>query len=132
MYTPYIDYDYYVNVYGGTVLTPETAEKFFIEASRIIDSLTYCRVKKIGLDKCSEWEQDIVKECTAEISDFYFTNKEDLTTLLNEYDINGVKMKFGNANGNISIINGITILNSIYAKLSQTRFTNPTLGVFYC
>lgn len=129
MYAPYVDYDYYVNVYGGSVLPEEQANRIFIEASRMIDTLTFCRIKNLGLDKCSEWEQEIIKEVCCEIAEFNYQNKADLTTLLNEYEINGVRMKWGTAGGNISIINGITILNATYSKLCQTRFTTPILGL---
>ena len=95
----------------------------------IIDSLTYNRIKT--LEKCSDFEKDIIQTVCCEIADFQFENKEELQSVINQYSINGVSITFGQTNNNIKNINGFTILNSSYEKLCNTRFTQQNIGVCY-
>lgn len=125
----YSTVEFYQENYGTITDTTEIAKQLK-NASRIIDILTYNRLRVVYPEKCSEWEKEILSEVCCEIADFYYTNGKDLTTLLNKYSLNGVSMEWGKANANIYVINGITILRTTYSKLNQTRFTNRTLTCF--
>lgn len=125
----YSTVEFYQENYGTITDTTEIAKQLN-NASRIIDILTYNRLRAVYPEKCSEWEIEILSEVCCEIADFYYTNGKDLTTLLNKYSLNGVSMEWGKANANIDVINGITILRTTYSKLNQTRFTNRTLTCF--
>lgn len=123
----YATVDFYLNVYNGKMTDQEEIERQLTEASTIIDILTFQRIRHIGLEKCSQWERGVFAEVCCEIADFYKENSESLDTLLNKYSINGVTMEFGQQNGNIVILNGVTVPRLTYTKLSQTRFANLTL-----
>lgn len=123
----YATTDFYINEYKGKMNDQEEIERQLKEASRIIDILTFNRLHREYPNRCSEWEKEILAEVACEIADFYKENSEDLNTLLNKYSINGVTMEFGQSNGNITILNGVTVPRLTYTKLSQTRFANLTL-----
>ena len=121
----YATVEFYIDTYMSEVMDDEEIiERQLKNASRIIDILTFNRIKRYGFEKCSDWEKEIISEVCCEIADFYFENAEDLTTLLNRYTINGVTVEFGNTNANIVNLNGITIPRITYSKLSQTRFAS--------
>lgn len=123
----YVDSDYYKNTYKGTLITDEELDKMLKEASQKVDVLTFNRIRKFGFEKCSEYEKEVIKEVVCQIADFYKENEEDLKTLLSEYGLNGVTMKFGQNNNNIINTNGITILRSTYQLLSTLRFASLSM-----
>lgn len=123
----YVDSDYYKNTYKGTLITDEELDKMLKEASQKVDVLTFNRIRKFGFEKCSEYEKEVIKEVVCQIADFYKENEEDLKTLLSEYSLNGVTMKFGQNNNNIINTNGITILRSTYQLLSTLRFASLSM-----
>lgn len=125
----YADNEYYKTVYLGTNITDETElTRALKDASDKIDTLTFNRVYILGIDKCTIYEQKIIKDVCCEIADFYFKNKSDLTTIINKYSLNGVSIEYGTPNNNITNINGITILKSSYQKLATLRFSYLGLG----
>lgn len=124
----YVDSNYYKEVYKGLSIDDEELEKRLKEASQKVDVLTFNRVRNLGFENCSDFEKEIIREVTCQIVDFYKENEDDLKTLLNEYSINGVTMKFGESNNNIVNVNGITILRSTYQLLNTTRFTSLNLN----
>ena len=123
----YVNSEFYKETYKGTLISDEELDKMLKEASQKIDVLTFNRIKKIGFENCSEYEKEIIQEVVCQIADFYKENEEDLKTLLNEYSLNGVTMKFGQSNNNIINVNGITILRSAYQLLSTTRFASLSM-----
>ena len=124
----YADSSYYKDEYKGSIISEEELEKRLKEASQKVDVLTFNRIKKVGFENCSNYEKEIIKEVVCQISDFYKENEDDLKTLLNEYSINGVSMKFGESNNNIINVNGITILRSTYQLLNTLRFCSLQIG----
>lgn len=120
----YADLDFYKNKYKGSIVKDEDIVKFLEDASLKIDILTYNRIRALGFENCSDFESNIIKIVNCEIADFYFKNKDDLETIINEYSINGVSVKYGITNNNIININSITLLRSTYQKLNMTRFTS--------
>ena len=58
----YADFEYYTNVYKGT-MPEEEAVKALKQAERHIDTLTYNRIKKCKFEGLTEFQQGIVKEC---------------------------------------------------------------------
>lgn len=120
----YSSIDYYRNTYNGTAIESDSDILRFLEdASLKIDILTYNRIRKLGIENCSEWEQEIIKKVECIIADFYFKNSSDLETIINTYSINGVSIKYGETNANITNVNGVTIPRFAYELLNMTRFT---------
>ena len=60
----YVDSDYYLNTYKGTVMTSEEdINKQLEKASLHIDSLTYNRIVARGFDNgLTSFQQDIIKQ----------------------------------------------------------------------
>lgn len=127
----YATVEYYIDEYMSEVMDDEEViEKKLKEASRIIDILTFNRIRHVGFEKLTEWEQEIVQECTCEIADFYYENEEELSTIINKYSINSVSIEYGKESSNVAIVNGISIPRITYSKLEQLRFSTLNLCYF--
>jgi hypothetical protein len=128
MYQPYLTYDEYTAM-GGTLLTSENAISQLKKASRQIDSLTYNRILKYGFNKLSDFQQEVIKEVTKILVDFYIENDEVLTTVLKNYSINGVSMSLDGFNVNVTFKNGIALPASEYELLMQTGLTTGSFCI---
>lgn len=120
----YVDSDYYLNTYKGTVMTSEEdINKQLEKASLHIDSLTYNRIVARGFDNgLTSFQQDIVKRVVCELADFEFENADVLETTLSNYSINSVSMSFEKS-WNVEIVNGVAIPKQSYHILGQTGLT---------
>lgn len=122
----YVDIDYYIEN-DGSITDTSIIDKFLTKAEGIVNNLTYQRITQIGFLNCSEWEQEIIKECVCEIADFQYMFKDILNSVSQNYSINGVSMTI-NPGQNYLIINGYAIPNETYNKLLQTRFACQNFG----
>ena len=123
MYTPYLTYEEYTEM-GGNTLPQNEASNFLKRASREIDSLTFNRILQFGgIDKLTDFQKEIIKECTAAIADFDYDNFDMLNSAYKSYSINGVSMTFGDGLA-VANISGIFVPTSTYRFLSQTGLTN--------
>lgn len=124
----YIDLNEMIEQIGRDVVPAEYAMKFIHSASRHIDTLTFGRIRKYGFDNLSEFQRDIIKECTAQLAKFEYENDDMITSFLSSYSINGVSMTFGN-NWNIKVQNGVCVSTDIFNLLSQTGLTTLNLCI---
>ena len=99
----YVDYDYYINTYGGTMITAETAEKSFLRASRAVDTLTFCRTNSRPFEEFSSFQADVIKRVVCELAEWQTENADIINSPYSSYSINGVSASWGNAK-NISKI----------------------------
>lgn len=128
-YEPYVDYTFYINEYGGTVLTDENvANKFLKLASRHIDSLTYNRIVGRGFDNLTEFQRGIIQEVCCSMAEFDYENEDMINSILTSYGINGVSMTFGEG-WNLVCQSGVAIKRDTYELLSQTGLCCRSLGV---
>lgn len=114
---PYIDYNEYLDM-GYSIIPQDTANSYLLKASLSIDTLTFNRIKS-RYDKLTDRQLEIIKYVTAELANFLFENESLLDTILQEYSINGVSMKFGSS-WNVKIVNGVAIKRDLYNVLAQT------------
>lgn len=114
---PYIDYNEYLDM-GYGIIPQDTANSYLLKASLSIDTLTFNRIKS-RYDKLTDRQLEIIKYVTAELANFLFENESVLDTILQEYSINGVSMKFGSS-WNVKIVNGVAIKRDLYNVLAQT------------
>lgn len=115
----YADEEYYTTVYGGTLIDKESLEQQINKASRQIDTLTFCRIRGIGFDNLTEFQQEQIQYVTCLLADFLYENQDELETMLASYGINGVSMAF--AEGvNMKKVQGIILRSDIYAELEKT------------
>jgi len=117
----YADYDYYVNTYGGTVLTDEdTANVALTKSSDTIDALTYCRITAAGgIDELTEFQQEVIRDVCCKLADWQTENSEYLDSPLSSYTINGVSVNFSGSS--VTEVLGIKIPAVLYAKLKSTN-----------
>lgn len=97
----------------------EKIDKYLLEASRNVDSLSYNRVVGIGFANLSPHQQEIVKEVVCCHANFLFENEDEINTVLTSYSINGVSAQFGSS-WNVKIHNGVAMKRDIYTLLSQS------------
>lgn len=119
MYEAYVSYAEYVER-GGTILNEADANKYLIDASRKIDTLTYNRILDRGWDALTEFQQEIIQEVVCSLAEFTFQNADLINAALSSYSINGVSMSFNGSGYTAKVINGVAILQADYTKLRQT------------
>lgn len=115
----YADEVYYRDDYGGTLVPSEDLKKQLNKASRQVDTLTFCRIRSIGFEHLTEFQQDQIRYTVCLLTDFLYENADELETMLTSYSINGTSMSFA-IGQNIMQVQGILIRSDIYAELQKT------------
>lgn len=118
-YEPYVDLNYYKNIFKGNVIPDEEVEKQLRQSSRHIDSLTYNRIVGRGFSGLTAFQQDVIKEVVCLQAEFEYENADELETILSSYSINGVSAQFGNS-WNVFTEKGIAMKRDVYTMLCQT------------
>lgn len=119
----YADYSYYVNTYGGNIITAESAPKTLQNASDAIDSLTYCRIVESGLEGLTGFQKGIVQRVTCGLAEWQTENADILALPYSSYSINGIAATLGG--GTVKTINGVMIPQHLYADLVKTGLCFP-------
>lgn len=120
----YVTYEYYINTYGGSIITAENASKTLHTASLAVDSLTYCRIASCGLDGLTAHQKSIVRWVVCALADWQTENADIINSPYSSYSINGVSATWGTGAG-VKRINGVLIPHSIYAELLKTGLCYP-------
>lgn len=118
-YEPYVTPDYYKNTYNGSIIPEEDLEKVLRTASRHIDSLTYNRIVGRGFSNLTDFQQDVIREVVCQQAEFEHENADEISTVLQNYSINGVSAQFGSS-WNVFTGKGVAMRRDVYALLSQT------------
>lgn len=115
----YVDKAYYTDVYKGGVIPTDEIDKALKKASRHTDTLTFNRIKGVGFENLTPFQQEIIKEVNCELADFEYDNAELIENVLSSYSINGVSMNFGGS-WNVQLIKGVAIPTQLHETLKQT------------
>ena len=115
----YADKEYYTDTYGGSLIGEEELTRQLNKASRQIDTLTFCRIREIGFERLTAFQQDQIQYVTCLLADFIYENRDELESMLSSYGINGVSMTFSNGI-NVTKVQGVMIRTDIYAELEKT------------
>lgn len=118
MYEPYVTATEYTQ-FGYTDIPADDLNKYLIEASRNVDTLTFNRIVAIGFDKLTEFQQSIIKEVVCKQANFLYDNADAIASILNSYSINSVSMTFGSG-FNVDVSDGVPIQRTVYSILKQT------------
>ena len=118
MYQGYITPAEYAEM-GYNDIPADELGKYLIKASRQIDSLTFNRIVDLGFEKLSDFQKDIIQTVICELSGFLYENRDELSSTLSKYAINGVSMEWGDS-PNLVYESGVVIEKSLYSLLSQT------------
>ena len=120
----YADYQYYTEIYGGSVITAEDAPKTLQNASDTIDVLTYCRIVSRGLEGLSEYQKGVVQKITCALAEWQAENSDLLASPYSSYSINGVTATLSDGAG-VRKINGVMVPSNLYAELVKTGLCYP-------
>lgn len=115
----YADEAYYQKEYGGISVPSDLLARQLKKASRQVDTLTYCRIRGIGFENLTPFQQEQIQYATCQLADFLYENEDELESMLSSYSINGVSMDFATGQ-NIKMVNGIIIRTDIYSELKKT------------
>lgn len=120
----YVDYEYYVNTYGGDRITASEAPMAFLAASNTIDSLTYRRIGSDDMEGLTAFQKGIVQNVTCALADWQVENNDLLASPYSSYSINGVNATWGKSAG-VRLVSGVMIPNQLYAELVKTGLCYP-------
>ena len=126
-YEPYIAPEYYRDVYKGETIPQDQEEKYLLQASRHIDTLTYNRVVECGFSTLSEFQKKVLAGVICKQAEFEYESREIFDMILQSYSINGVSMQFGDS-WNVELQKGIPIRRDVYAELCQTGLCSRLMG----
>ena len=115
----YADKEYYTETYGGSLIGEKELTRQLSKASRQIDTLTFCRIREIGFERLTAFQQDQIQYVTCLLADFIYENRDELESMLSSYGINGVSMTFSNG-VNVTKVQGVVLRTDIYAELEKT------------
>lgn len=117
MYEPYISVEEYMK--GGGLIDNGDIEKYLVQASRHIDTLTYNRIIAKGFENLTEFQKEVIKTVCFDMANFEYENTDLINSVLQSYSINGVSMQFGSS-WNLAVIAGVAVRRDTYNLLMQT------------
>jgi len=115
----YVDYIYYRDTFKGTI-GEETATKLLEESSDQVDRLTYGRIRKIGFDNLTEYQQGLLKKAVCYQADFINAYGEYLNMPINSFSAGDISLSFNKDNQGAG---GIIADKKTLDYLSQTGLT---------
>ena len=120
----YVDYNYYVETYGGTRITASEAAAAFQMASNAIDVLVYRRIDSDDMEGLTAFQKGIVQNVTCALADWQAENNDLLMSPYSSYSINGVNATWGKSAG-VQLVNRVMIPNQLYSELIKTGLCYP-------
>ena len=120
----YADISYYTNCSGAWGAESEpyenepALERSLCLASDAVDALCYGRIRKVGFDKLTEFQQEKVKKAVCLHAKFLLTYGELLDSPLSSYGINGVSMSFDASK--VVTQGGVTTNQAVMQQLRQS------------
>ena len=88
------------------------------QASDEVDALCYGRIRQIGFDRLTPFQQEKVKKAVCYHAAFLCDYGEELASPLASYGINGVSMSF--SNDRTWTQGGVTTTNTVMVQLRQS------------
>ena len=117
----YVSAEEYIKLSRSHAVLEDQLEQALDEAERDIDSLTFCRVRAVGIDALTDFQQSLVKLAVVQQADFRKQYGEMLENPLASYSVNGVSMSWDK--GAVTCASGVYTAPSILALLRQTGLT---------
>ncbi|SEA05922.1 hypothetical protein SAMN04515656_10340 [Eubacterium aggregans] len=115
----YCTYEQY-RAMGYTTIPDVDAPGRLMQSSRNIDSLTFNRIPGGGgIEALTSYQEDVVRQCTAQLADYYYNNQSIIESALSAYSINGVSVNL-TASPMIEIRDGVVIPSYIMSFLEQS------------
>jgi hypothetical protein len=114
----YADADYYKYTYGGNVIPDEALNSQLTKASDQVDSLTYNRIRAVGFDGLTPFQQGCIKKAVCSQADFNAQYGAYANMPLTGYSIGDVSLSLATEK-----INGVATNRDVLQYLSQTGLT---------
>lgn len=117
----YVTAEEYRTLSRSGAISYDNTAKELQQAERDIDTLTYNRIRKIGFDQLTEFQQQLIRQAVVDQADFNAEYSDMLNNPLSSYGINGVSMAWDHSK--VKIHSGIPTLSRILSLLDQTGLT---------
>ena len=118
----YADVQYYRENYGGSIIPDEQLGLQLERASDQVDSLTYNRIRAIGFDNLTPFQQEQVKKAVCIQAEFITQYGEYISFPLQSFSVGDISLSFAGEK-----INGVTTSKDVLAYLGQTGLTSRRL-----
>ena len=122
----YVSAEEYAELSWVHAIPEEQLDQALKDAERDIDSLTFCRIRAMGMDTLTDFRRELVKLAVVRQADFRAQCSELLENPLASYSINGVSMSWDK--GAVQCIDGVYTAPPIMALLRQTGLTYRGVG----
>lgn len=70
----YVDEDYYIDTFEGTLIPEDDVKKYLELAQEKIDSITFNRIVRIGFEKLTAFQQDKIKKAVCYEAEHIFND----------------------------------------------------------
>lgn len=114
----YADLDYYYSLGLPGEGAGVKLKSILAEASDAVDALCYGRIRKVGFDNLTEFQQEKVRKAVCYHAAFLFAYGELLNSPLSSYGINGVSMSFDA--GKVVTQGNVTTNQAVMQQLRQS------------
>lgn len=118
----YVDSLYYKLNFKNNIFSDENIANRLERASDQIDVLTYNRIRGIGFENLSPFQQDKIKKAVCLQAEFIEQYGEFINMPLSGFSAGGTSVSF-----NGSVINGITTTQEVINYISQTGLNSRRL-----
>lgn len=114
----YADADYYKYEYSGNVIPDEALSSQLAKASDQIDALTYNRIRAVGFDGLTPFQQGCIKKAVCSQADFNTQYGAYADMPLKGYKVGDVSVTFDGEK-----VNGVATTRDVLNYLAQTGLT---------
>lgn len=116
----YADIEYYVCEYEGIKLNESNRAERLRYASDCVDILTYGRIRRIGFDELTKFQQNTILEFCCRLAEWQAENEELISGAVKNYSINGVSVQYDTSSGAVITQNGVVMPKMLYTMLVST------------
>ena len=117
----YVDASFYKDTFKGTLIPDDVLEHRLMMASHDIDSLTYNRIVKKGIDNLTPFQKEMVKKSICLHAEFLHQYGEFIESPISGYSAGTTSVTF--KQGSIAGQDGVATSAKVFKLLSQTGLT---------
>jgi hypothetical protein len=114
----YVDYKYYKDTFGGSLLQEYNCKTKLERASDQIDSLTFNRISSKGFDNLTEFQKDRIKKAVCIHAEFIEQYGDYINAPLSSFSAGSISVNF-----NTKTFNGVSATQEVLNYLNQTGLT---------
>ena len=119
----YADAVYYFDIFRGSVISIDDLPRALEDASDQVDFMTFNRIRAIGFDNLTPFQQEMVQKAVCQHAEYVFQYGDFLNMPLTGYSAGSISMSFKSE----ALIEGIQTSGSVQNNLAATGLTNRRL-----